>query len=220
MNNLITSIDPTSNVSEAFKTLRTNIMYRNFDKELKLINIVSTIASEGKTTTLVNLANAYVQLGKKVLIIDLDLRKPSLHHKLHIKNGLGINDFITGKANLEQVITKFDSHFYVITAGSKTLFYNELIQSENLHKFLTKIKESFDMVFIDCPPIGAFSDGVILSTLCDGTILTVETNKVDKRAIKKTYDQLQAVNSNVIGAVLTKVDTSKNSYKYYNYEYK
>ena len=220
MNNLITSIDPTSNVSEAFKNLRTNIMYRNFDKELKLINIVSTIASEGKTTTLVNLANSYVQLGKKVLIIDLDLRKPSLHHKLHIKNGLGINDFITGKANLEQVITKFDSHFYVITAGSKTLFYNELIQSENLHKFLTKIKESFDMVFIDCPPIGAFSDGVILSTLCDGTILTVETNKVDKRAIKKTYDQLQAVNSNVIGAVLTKVDTSKNSYKYYNYEYK
>lgn len=219
MNKLITSTDFNGNVSESYKTLRTNLMFRNFDKELKLINIVSTTPSEGKSSVISNLANVYAQLGKMVLLVDFDLRKPSIHHKLGIRNTVGINDFLSGISKLEDVVRKYDNHFYVITSGTKTIYYNELIQSENLKNFLEKMKENFDLIFIDCPPIGLISDGVILSSLCDCTLFVVENDAIDKRAVLRAYEQLKVANANVIGTIMTKVDVSKGSYGYQKYGY-
>ena len=219
MNKLITSTDFNGNVAESYKTLRTNLMFRNFDKELKLINIVSTTPSEGKSSTIANLANVYAQLGKRVLLVHIVRIKTSLHRKLGIRNTVGINDFLSGVSNLEDVVKKYDKHFYVITSGTKTIYYNELMQSANLKNFLEKIKESFDLVFFDCPPIGMISDGVILSSLCDCTLLVVEHNAIDKRAVLRAYEQLKVANANVIGTIMTKVDISKGSYGYKNYGY-
>jgi capsular exopolysaccharide synthesis family protein len=219
MNSLITSVNPNGNVAESYRTLRTNLMYRNFVKELKLINIVSTSPSEAKTSTIANLANVYSQLGKSVLLVDLDLRKPSLHHKLGIRNKLGVNDYLNGVATLKQIIKKYDDNLYVITSGTKALYNNELIQSAQLKNFLINVKESFDLVFIDCPPIRFISDGIILSNICDGTLLVVEYNAIDKKEVKKSFEQLKDIDANVIGTIMTKVNFDSKKYSYYNYGY-
>jgi capsular exopolysaccharide synthesis family protein len=219
MNKLITSLEPNGHIAESYRTLRTNLTYRNFVKELKLINIVSTSPSEAKTSTIANLANVHAQLGKKVLLIDLDLRKPSLHHKLGIRNNLGVNDLLNGVATLKEVVKEYDDNLFVITSGTKALYNNELIQSAHLADFLENMKQSFDLVFIDCPPIRFISDGVILSKLCDGTLFVVEYNAIDKKEIKKSFEQLKAVDANVIGTVMTKIDINSKKYAYYENGY-
>ena len=219
MNKLVTSVDPNGNVAESYRTLRTNLIYRNFDKELKTINIVSTAPSEAKTSTIANLANVNAQLGKKVLIIDLDLRKPSLHHKLGIRNKFGVNDLLNGVATLKEVLIEYDENFSVITSGTKALYNNELLQSDHLKDFLKDMKENFDLVFIDCPPVRFISDGIIISNLCDGTLLVVEYNAICKKEIMKSYEQLKAVDANVVGTIMTKVDLKNKKYSYYAYGY-
>jgi capsular exopolysaccharide synthesis family protein len=219
MNKLITSVDPNGNIAESYRTLRTNLMYRNFVKELKLINVVSTAPSEAKTSTIANLANVHAQLGKNVLLVDLDLRKPSLHHKLGMRNKVGVNDLLNGVASLDEVVQKYDENLSIITSGTKALYNNELIQSAHLAEFLEDMKKKFDLVFVDCPPIRFISDGIILSKLCDGTLLVVEYNAIDKKEVKKSFEQLKAVDANIVGTVMTKVDIDSKKYSYYAYGY-
>ena len=116
---LITLIDPDAPASEAYRTLRTNILMRNFDRDMKVINIISTTAQEGKTTRVLNLAMVYAQLQKKVLVIDLDLRMPTIHKKLKLKNKKGISDIIGHQAEFEEVVLQPYENVDVITAGTK-----------------------------------------------------------------------------------------------------
>lgn len=222
MNKLVSTVKTNDSIGEAYKIMRTNLMYRNFDKELKVINVVSTVQDEAKTTTITNLANVYAMIGKKVLLIDLDLRKPTVHKKLGIRNQQGINDYLSGVASFGEVVRKYDENFYVITSGTKTKYYTELLHSERLKVFLKEMKSKFDLILIDCPPVSALSDGLIISTLSDATIMVVKYNHIDRREVKRTYEQLLAVNANVIGSVMTNVDINqrryKNYYAYYNDE--
>ncbi|MCH1941130.1 CpsD/CapB family tyrosine-protein kinase [Holdemania massiliensis] len=216
---LITLTDPDAPASEAYRTLRTNILMRNFDKDMKVINIISTTAQEGKSTCVLNLAMVYAQLQKKVLVIDLDLRMPTIHKKLKLKNKKGISDIIGHQAEFEEVVLQPYEHVDVITAGTKIPFASEFIQSNALKVFIDERREEYDLILLDCPPVGLVTDGVVAASYCDGTILVCASNRNDRKELLRVKDQLEQTQVNVIGIVMTMMPVQKKYYNSYGYRY-
>lgn len=217
---IISMSNPESVVAEAFRTLRTNIMMREFDKPIQVINITSANAQEGKTTTAINLAAVYGQLGKKTLLIDMDLRLPSVHKKLGLKNMRGLSDVVTGKAPIEKTIIHYKNTFDVLLSGTKMPFASEFIQSEALKRFLEGLREIYDVIILDCPPINLVTDGLIASSYCDGTLLCIASETDEKGELLKARESLENISANVIGVVMTKVSNTGKKYKYdYGYTY-
>lgn len=217
---VVALLAPDSAVAEAYRTLRTNIMMREFDKPLSVINVTSANAQEGKTTTAVNLAAVYGQLGKRVLLIDLDLRLPSVHKKLGIKNLRGITDAVTKNSELNKTIIRYRNTFDVLLSGTRTPFTSEFIQSEALKNLLYQLRSEYDVIIIDCPPVNLVTDGVIASTYCDGTLICVASQEDEVRELQKAKESLENANANIIGVVLTKVQENSKKYKYdYGYTY-
>lgn len=215
--NLITLIDPENVASEAFRILRTNVSLKDFDSKLKVINVISTSAQESKSTTVLNLGYVFSQLGKKVLIMDLDLRLPSIHKKLRLKNKYGITDVIAKTVDFNEVVIHYTQKMDVILSGTKNPYASELIQSKAFSKVLDMLRERYDMVIIDCPPVGLVTDGVITSTLCDGTIMCIASGRNDKKDLEKTRDLLQQFNVNILGIVMTRMPVAKKYYNKYGY---
>ena len=215
--NLITLIDPENVTSEAFRILRTNISLKDFDSKLKVINVISTTAQESKSTTVLNLGYVFSQLGKKVLIMDLDLRLPSLHKKLRLKNKNGITDVIAKTIDFNDAVIHYTQKMDVILSGTKNPYASELIQSKSFANILDNLKQKYDMIFIDCPPVGLVTDGVITSTLCDGTIMCIASGKNDKKDLEKTRDLLKQFDVNILGIVMTRMPVQKKYYSKYGY---
>ena len=216
---LITLIDPDAPASEAYRTLRTNILMRNFDRDMKVINIISTTAQEGKSTCVLNLAMVYAQLQKKVLVIDLDLRMPSIHKKLKLKNKKGISDIIGHQAEVEEVVVQPYENVDVITAGTKIPFASEFIQSNALKEFIEERKKEYDLILLDCPPVGLVTDGIVAASYCDGTILVCASNRNDRKELLRVKDQLEQTQVNVIGIVMTMMPVQRKYYNSYGYRY-
>ena len=216
---LITLNDPDAPASEAYRTLRTNILMRNFDHEMKVINVVSTTAQEGKSTCVLNLAVVYAQLEKKVLVVDLDLRLPTVHKKLKLRNKKGITDIIGHQAKFEEVVLQPYANVDVVTAGTKIPFASEFIQSQALREFIEKKREEYDLILLDCPPVGMVTDGVVAAQYCDGTILVCASNKNDRKELLRVKDQLEQTQVNVIGIVMTMTPVQKKYYNSYGYRY-
>ena len=214
---LVTMNNPDSVAAEAFRILRTNISLRDFDSQLKTINIISTTAHESKSTVILNLAYSFSQLGKRVLVIDLDLRAPTLHKKLKIKNKMGISDFIARRATFDEILIKYTERFDIILSGTKNPYASEFIQSNSFKKVLAKLRDTYDLVFIDCPPVGLVTDGVITSSFCDGTILCVSYNTNDKRDLENCRDLLKQFDVNILGIVMTQMPGGKKYGKYGKY---
>ena len=216
---LITILDPESSASEAYRILRTNILMRNFDRDMKVINIISTTAQEGKTTCVLNLAMVYAQLQKKVLVIDLDLRMPTIHKKLKLKNKKGISDIIGHQADFEEVVLQPYENVDVITAGTKISFASEFIQSNALKEFIEERKKEYDLILLDCPPVGLVTDGIVAASYCDGTILVCASNRNDRKELLRVKDQLEQTQVNVIGIVMTMMPVQRKYYNSYGYRY-
>ena len=215
--NLITLIDPENVTSEAFRILRTNISLKDFDSKLKVINVISTTAQESKSTTVLNLGYVFSQLGKKVLIMDLDLRLTSIHKKLRLKNKHGITDVIAKTIDFNDAVIHYTQKMDVILSGTKNPYASELIQSKSFASILDNLKQKYDMIFIDCPPVGLVTDGVITSTLCDGTIMCIASGKNDKKDLEKTRDLLKQFDVNILGIVMTRMPVQKKYYSKYGY---
>ena len=216
---LITLIDPDAPASEAYRTLRTNILMRNFDRDMKVINIISTTAQEGKSTCVLNLAMVYAQLQKKVLVIDLDLRMPTIHKKLKLKNKKGISDIIGHQAEFEEVVLQPYENVDVITAGTKIPFASEFIQSNALKEFIEERKKEYDLILLDCPPVGLVTDGIVAASYCDGTILVCASNRNDRKELLRVKDQFEQTQVNVIGIVMTMMPVQRKYYNSYGYRY-
>lgn len=205
-----------SAAAEAYRALRTNISMREFDKEIKMINCVSADAQEGKTTTALNLAAVYAQLGKRVLLVDLDLRMPSVHKKMGIKNTVGLTDVVTRKIKLEKAVIHYQNLFDVLLSGSKMPFTSEFIQSTALKTFLLEMRERYDIVIVDCPPVNPVVDGLVTSTYCDGTLFCIASGANEAKELLRAKESLESVGANVIGVVMTMMPERK---RYYNYGY-
>ena len=201
--------------AESYRTLRTNIQYSSFDKEYRVIVITSSEPGEGKSTTAGNLALSMAQGDKKVILIDCDLRKPSLHKKFKVSNLIGLSDVMVGNADLYKAMHKCNKNFALLTSGKIPPNPSEMLSSKVMEKLLEELKEAFDYIIIDTPPVQAVTDSQILSTKADGTILVVRAGKTKKESIKNAIDLLNKVNAHVIGTVLNGIDANRNKYYYY-----
>jgi len=224
--NLITHSSPKSPVSEAFRTLRTNIQFSSLDKELQVMAITSSEPLEGKSTVISNLAITMAQAGQSVLIIDCDLRKPKVHKIFKKTNTLGFTSALVENVDISSVITPVEGidNLFVLTSGPIPPNPSELLNSNRCRKFIENLKRDFDVILLDAPPVGVVTDAAILSTFIDGIILVIGYGQVDIHSIQRTKELLEKVNAPIIGTVLNRIPVSGSkygSYKYYRYyEYK
>lgn len=207
-------------VEEAYKVLRTNIQFCGFNKDIKTLTITSFAPGEGKTTTAINLAISKAKSGMKVLLIDADLRKPVLLKHISSNNPTGVSNYISGTAPLEEIICATNiENLYVIACGPKPPNPAELVGSSRFAELLDKVKESFDSIIIDTPPLGSVIDGAVIASQTDATLLVIKARSVSSQNVKRIKDQLDKVKANVLGVILNKVSKSdyKNYYSYYDY---
>ncbi len=201
--------------AESYKTLRTNIQYSSVDKKIKCILITSAEPAEGKSTTASNLAISFAEEDKKVIIIDCDLRKPSLHKKFRVSNVIGLSDILVGKSTIDESITKFSENLSILTSGKTPPNPSEMLGSKNMTKLLEQIKSTYDIIILDSAPLQAVTDAQILSTKVDGTLLVVKANKTKKESMLQAKELLEKVGANILGIVLNGVKEVRG--KYYHY---
>lgn len=216
----ITSLEkPQSNISEAYRTIRTGIEFSNLDKDLKIICITSSKKDEGKTTVLSNLGVSFAKIDKKVLLIDADLRNPSISKMFDTSNTQGLMDILLGKRNIQDCVKKTkQENLYILTGGTIPPNPAEVLSSKKMSEFIESIKDEYDYIFIDSPPVGVVSDASIISSYSDGVIFVVGANEVDSNLAKIAKERLDSVKANIVGVILNKFKADTNS-EYYNYYY-
>lgn len=211
--------------NEAYKTLRTNIQFSG--RDVKTICITSSLPNEGKTVVSFRLATALAESGKKVLFIDADLRKSVIISRLKINNGVnGLSQYLSGMNSLEEVINNTNvENVDIIYTGILPPHPSEMLASEEFKDLVRSLREEYDYIIIDTPPLGVVIDSAHVAEICDGTILVIESNKISYRLIQKVLKQLMTGKCRVLGAVLNKANIygigyNKNHYgKYYKNEY-
>ncbi|MDU1312955.1 MAG: CpsD/CapB family tyrosine-protein kinase [Clostridium septicum] len=212
---LIVEKQPKSIAAENYRTLRTNIQYSSFDKNFRVIVVTSSEPGEGKSTTAGNLALSLAQGDKKVILIDCDLRKPSIHKKFKISNTVGLSDVLIGKEDIVSAAKKRGNNLRILTSGKIPPNPSEMLASKVMGKLLEELKERFDYIILDTPPVQAVTDSQILSTRADGTILVVKAEQTKRDSVSNAINLLKKVNANIIGTVLNGVDNKQNQYYYY-----
>lgn len=210
---------PQSNISEAYRSIRTGIEFSNLDKGLKVICITSSKKDEGKSTVVANLAVNFAKIDKKVLLIDGDLRSPTTNRLFDLANTNGIVDILLGKKNLNDCIKKTkQENLYILTGGVIPPNPSEVLASQKMSEFIKSIRSEYDYIFIDAPPVGIVSDAAIISSYSDGVIFVVGSNEVDKNLAKLAKERLDSVNANILGVILNKFKADINN-EYYSYDY-
>ncbi|MHC1682821.1 MAG: CpsD/CapB family tyrosine-protein kinase [Clostridiaceae bacterium] len=222
MSRLITYLQPKSPISEAYRTLRTNIQFSSIDRKIKVIAITSSELSEGKSTILSNLAVTIAQSGKKVLILDCDLRKPSIHKIFRITNNIGFINVLSENLDVTDVITNIKEvdGLSVLTSGIIPPNPSEVLDSKKAKDLIEELKESFDIILIDTPPVSVVTDASILSSYVDGVIIIASYGETDINVARETKLVLDKVNAPFLGVVLNKVPVSKRNFLggyYYRY---
>jgi len=220
LKNLITKNDPKAAASEAFREIRTNLHYMSIDKDLKTIVVTSPSLGEGKTVTTVNIAVTLAKSGKKVLVIDTDLRKPKVHLYFGIKNNEGITNMLAEEKGNKKVnpVTIDIENLSIIPSGPIPPNPSEILSSKKMHHLLDSFKNEYEVIIVDTPPVGQVTDAAILAGIADGTILVCASNQTRIDLAKRAKKALDSVNSNIVGAILTKIEKSRTNN--YNYEYK
>ncbi|MBS6041948.1 MAG: CpsD/CapB family tyrosine-protein kinase [Clostridium baratii] len=206
---------PKSVEAESYRILRTNIMYSSFDKKIKRILVTSSEPGEGKSTTSGNLALAFAQDEKKVILIDCDLRKPSLHKKFRISNNRGLSDVIIDRDKLNKCIQKRTEYLDILTAGKIPPNPSEMLGSQAMSSLLDELSNVYDVIILDSPPVLAVTDAQILSTKSDGVVLVIRAEKTKKDTVLAAKGVLDKVNANILGTVLNGGDKNKDNYYYY-----
>ncbi|BDU91019.1 CpsD/CapB family tyrosine-protein kinase [Clostridium perfringens] len=206
--------DPKSIAAESYRVLRTSLEYSSIDKELKSIVVTSSEPGEGKSTVAGNLASIIAQNNKKVIIIDCDLRRPTIHKKFGISNSIGLTEYIIGKNDLNNVIQILNENFSVITSGRIPPNPSEILSSKSMENLLKALSVCYDYVILDTPPLTAVTDAQILAGKCDGTILVVRAESTSKESIIKAYKELEKVRANVLGSVLNGIKGNNKIYYY------
>lgn len=206
---------PKSVAAEAYRSLRTNIQYSSFDKEYKTIVVTSSNPGEGKSITAGNLALTLAEGEAKVLLVDCDMRKPSVHKNFRVTNTHGLSDVLLQKKKVMDVAHNYKGNLYIVTAGKIPPNPAEMLASKSMTLFLEEMKNHFDYIVLDTPPVHAVADPQILSTKADGTLFVVRAGVTKKDDVQSSISTLKKVNADIIGSVLHAVEYSKNKYYYY-----
>jgi polysaccharide biosynthesis transport protein len=217
---LITQVRPQSQMAESYRALRTSLLLSNLGAPPKVIMITSALPQEGKTTTSINCAVVLAQKGIRVLLIDADLRRPSIHKTLGMGPRSGLSNVLTGSATLEQAITRSSilPNLSVLPAGTPPPNPAELLASTNMRDVLDQLRGQYDHIVLDTPPTLSVTDAVVLSPRADAIVLVIRSGQTTKQALRRSRDILTQVNAKVSGVLLNAVDLSSPDYYYY-YEY-
>jgi tyrosine-protein kinase Etk/Wzc len=217
---LITHLDPKSPVSEAYRTLRTNLQFSKIDRSVRTMLITSSGPKEGKSTTSANLAIAIAQSGKKVVLIDGDLRRPVVHSIFGLEKDDGLTNYLMNDISFAKMIKKsIMENLSIIPSGILPPNPSELLSSSRMEELIERLKESFDIILFDTPPIIAVTDAAILSTKVDGTILVVSAGQTNFDAVVRAKSLLDNVNAYILGALLNGVEVGGMYGTYYYYYY-
>ncbi|WP_455537654.1 CpsD/CapB family tyrosine-protein kinase [Terrisporobacter sp.] len=216
----ITELDQKSPIAEAYRTVRTNISFSDVDNEIQTILFTSTKQNEGKSTVIANVSYSFSKLENcKVLLMDLDLRNPTVHKMFHVSNTYGLMDHLKNDRPLEKCIHKIEENMHVLSTGAMPPNPSEILSSKKMAKFLEDIKSNYDYIFIDAPPVGVVSDATIISTNVDGVMYVVGANETDLSHAQVAIENLKKADANIIGSVLNKYAMNQSSYAYYGYYY-
>lgn len=216
-NTLIVEHEPNSPISEQYKTIRTNIMFSSVDKALKTILVTSATPASGKSTTAANLAASFAKAGNKTILVDADMRKPTLNLIFATRNNRGLSTAIVGDVEFDQVIKEVgDDGLHLMTSGPVPPNPAELLHSNKMKELLRILSQEYDIVIIDSPPLLSVADAQIVGGNVDGTILVTNVMDNNRDQIGKAKDILSKSNSNILGVVLNNVNMKGNEY-YYSY---
>ena len=213
--------NPKSPAAEAFRIIRTNLQFSNFNKQLKSILITSAGASEGKTTVISNLAITIAQSGIKILLIDADIRKPSVHKFFGVSNEKGLTNLLIleDKNHCDYIQKTQMDNLDLLLSGPVPPNPSELLGSNSMQKILEDVKSAYDMVLLDTSPVCIVTDPMILSSITDGVILLVNSGKTQIEAVQRAKELLLNVNANIIGVILNRIKRHDSNEYYYNYYY-
>ena len=212
---------PDSIPSEAFRALRTRVQFSKIDRDaLKVILVTSSAPQEGKTTVSINLAGSFAQTNKRTLIVDCDLRKPRMHNVFKQARFPGVIDYLFGQATLNEIIRKSElNNLDFITAGTIPPNPAEMLESDQMGQFINDMRERYDIVILDSPPIIAVTDSEILARKVDGTILVVSAEVTEIEMMEKSIDLLKNAHAPFIGTVLNNFSYKSGYGSYYKYYY-
>ena len=206
-------------MTEGLNQLKTNLAFCG--KDIKVITMTSSVPNEGKSSVSFSLAKTLAESGKKILMVDADLRKSVMAAKYHIQGtDKGLSHYLTGQAEIEDIIyeTEVDG-FYLAVAGPLTPDPTTLLDSDAFKQFISKAREDFDYVIIDAPPLGVVIDAVIIGKYSDGALLVIEQGVIKRKVVQDVIKQLKKGEVRILGAVLNKVDERIGAYGNYEYKY-
>lgn len=214
--NLVTLTDNKSVAAEAYRTLRTNIQFSSYDKEMRVITVTSSRPGEGKSTVACNMAITFAENGNRVLLVDADLRRPTVHKKFKLPNSQGIVNVIMNHELLEEIThSNVIEGLDIITSGVIPPNPSELLGSKKNQRLIEHLREIYDVIILDTPPLLAVTDAQVLTTISDGTVLVAQHGVTKKDEVIQAKALLEKVNGNILGVVLSQIPADDNSYYYY-----
>lgn len=214
---LITLTDPTSPISEQFRTIRTNIQFASSsDKRLQTMVVTSSGPGEGKSTTSANLAVVFAKSGQRVLLVDADLRKPTVYKTFQLNNAKGLSTILSTTQNVTEIVQDSGiENLSVLTSGPKPPNPSELLGSVRMNQVIQELRNTYDIVIFDMPPIVTVTDAQIMASKVDGTLLVIRENVTNKESLGKATELLKLVNARVLGSVYNGASQTKDQGYYY-----
>lgn len=213
---LITNTNPKSPISEQYRTIRTNLQFASVDRELRTMIVTSASPSEGKSMTASNVATVFAQQGKKVLLIDADLRKPTVHYTFRLDNTKGLSNYLVGRGRLLDGVAETDiENLYVMSSGPIPPNPAEILGSQSMNSLIKEACQEFDLVIFDSPPVLAVTDSQILSNMVDGVLLVVRSKQTEYEAAQRAKELLEKAKAKLLGVVLNDKDVKNSNYYYY-----
>lgn len=215
---IITQEQPLSLAAESYRRIKTSLEFANVDKHPQVVQVCSSTQGEGKSVTVLNIAATYAEDGKKVIVVDLDFRRPKLHRSFRLENKNGITDVLAGNIKLEDAIKHGNNGIDCLNRGTKAPYPTAILGSDNMAKVFETLRKQYEYIVVDCPPILAVSDAAIISKLCDGCVFIVSQTKTEKAAARESIKILRDNGVNILGCVFTNI--SARGSNYYNSKYK
>nr|WP_321315620.1 CpsD/CapB family tyrosine-protein kinase [uncultured Ligilactobacillus sp.] len=218
---LITKNDPQSGISEQYRTVRTNLKFSFLDSNFKVLAIMSALPSEGKSTVSANLAVTWAEEGKKTLLVDADLRRPTVHQSFRVSNRYGLSNIITSSSNSVNISEMIDhtniDNLDVLTSGPIPPNPAELLGSERFGRLLEFLKGRYDLIILDAPPVDTVTDGQIVATKADGVALVVPQGIATKDAVSRAVKLLRQVKANILGVIMNRFNAAEFTSYYGSY---